>query len=245
MYVKGKCFCGSGKKHRKCHSTVMPFSKLALLYLSYKRFDARVQDLEDKSNCINNCCSCCNDFFYIYENEFYLILDFIQREMGKDKIDYYVKKANEIERLVLTEYPKLHNYLSEYMPISDNFNSKYFDDSFNWRESEIPCIFLENKRCTIYKARPVMCRLYGTCITCTKINNKDILFDEVQKMVENSIIVRGNPVLSSRPYPIFYWFSFFLTNECFRRNTYENLDHIRTLNESDYYIYKVNKQKQR
>lgn len=241
MDIKGKCFCGSGKKHRKCHSTVMNNSKLASLYIDYKNFDLKLSLSGTKTNCIKNCYSCCYDFFFISDNGFYLILDFIQREMGKSKVDFFIEKAYKIENQIKNNYPDIYNSLNEYSPNSGNFNNRYFSDSFNVLENTIPCIFLENGKCSIYKARPVICRLYGIYTSCPKINNFPIFFNEMQKMAVNSIIIKGTPPIISRPYPIFYWFSFFLRNEYSKKITYKNLDRIRTLNESDYYQYKQNK----
>jgi Fe-S-cluster containining protein len=34
------------------------------------------------------------------------------------------------------------------------------DPVWNWEKGKVPCIFLENGECSIYEARPVMCRKY-------------------------------------------------------------------------------------
>ena len=39
MKCNDLCFCGSGKKHKKCHFDINPSSKLADIYRAYKEFD--------------------------------------------------------------------------------------------------------------------------------------------------------------------------------------------------------------
>ncbi|EOS7884924.1 hypothetical protein EFL10_RS12760, partial [Enterococcus hirae] len=39
-------------------------------------------------------------------------------------------------------------------------------------------MFLEKYKCSIYEVRPVICRMYGMCLTCGLIKNKEVVFQE-------------------------------------------------------------------
>lgn len=78
MKCNDLCFCGSGKKHKKCHFDINPSSKLADIYRAYKEFDKYAKNNNIYNNCISGCYRCCKGVrFFITENEFMIILDYI------------------------------------------------------------------------------------------------------------------------------------------------------------------------
>lgn len=93
----------------------------------------------------------------------------------------------------------------------------------------------ENK-CTIYNVRPGVCRCYGTTHCCDLIRNNNIEFPECEKMLlEGQLIKKYNsPSIVKRPYPLFYWFSYFLEKPYYPIIKIK-LEAIKTLSESQYY----------
>lgn len=228
-----KCFCGSGKKLKKCHSTVENNSKLADMYVKYAQFDSKVEKDGLKARCPKMCSSCCNDFFFISENEFLLILDSLLRKGGKTLVNSYIEKANEYQDYLMKHYPNIMRDLDSYMPDGKDVVEvrAYFNDNYNWNRS-VSCIFLENGRCSIYEERPHICRIYGVCQTCEIINNKEIHFEEENELIWTEMIV-GERTIMKRPYPLFYYFSFFM-NSTYYDMTMQKLLMIRSKTERKY-----------
>lgn len=233
MSRNDKCFCGSGKKVKKCHSTVKSDSKLAEMYNKYIEFDKKVENDGLKAMCPKNCSSCCNDFFFISENEFLLILDSLLRKGGKSLVRSYIDKAKEYQEYLGKFYPNILNDLDSYMPSMENISDakNYFNDNYNW-DRNLSCIFLENGRCSIYEDRPHICRLYGVCQTCEIINNDSRNFEEAKELVWTETTV-GERTIMKRPYPLFYYFSFFL-NDMYYETMMKKLSEIRIKNERGY-----------
>lgn len=228
------CFCGSGRKLKKCHYTVKADSKLADIYLSYIRFDRAVRDNEIGAKCLDKCSLCCNDFFFVSENEFMLVLDWLIRNEGIRSVKKYIDKAIAYQQSLEYGFPEIIRELELYMPpMKLEDAGRYLDDNFNWNRS-LSCIFLENGRCSIYDARPTICRKYGVCHECHIICNKKQHFEEEQQLYR-SILIFGeeNIVLSKRPYPLFYYFSHFLS-ENYNSLTMQKLLMIQTKNEKAY-----------
>lgn len=75
--------------------------------------------------------------------------------------------------------------------------------------------FLENGRCSIYNVRPCVCRQYGTTKKCDLIGNLDINAIECDDLsdtayyLDNGLENEDRKILK-RPYPIYYWFGYFL-----------------------------------
>ncbi|WP_080967252.1 SEC-C metal-binding domain-containing protein [Bacillus atrophaeus] len=67
------CFCGSGKKCKKCHSDVHPDSRAANLIDMHRNIEEKVISYQEKTGfippCHKGCYSCCFDDFSISEVE--------------------------------------------------------------------------------------------------------------------------------------------------------------------------------
>lgn len=228
-----KCFCGSGKKVKKCHFTVKENSKLASIYIANSDFDKHVNEENIRANCPKECSACCSDFFYITENEFLLILDGLLKKGGSTLVNKYIDRANEYHQYLADYFPEIINGLDEYMPKSDSISGvqKYFNDNYGWNRSR-NCIFLENGKCSIYEDRPHICRMYGVCSTCEILSNPEREFLEATKLIQTQIIMGSKPIIK-RPYPLFYYFSFFL-NEKYYETMMKKLSMIRSQNDLSY-----------
>ncbi|MCB6916224.1 YkgJ family cysteine cluster protein [Enterococcus avium] len=229
------CFCGSGKKTKKCHSSIKENTKLADICIANVSFDRKVNQEKIQANCRENCSACCSDFFFVSENEFLLILDGLERKGGKKLIDNYIQKALEYQSYLMEKYPETLKALDSFMPQgTPNESKSYFNDNFDWDRSK-PCIFLESGKCTIYENRPLICRTYGVCDTCEIICNPTRHFEEEKKLLEG-MMLNGDEVILKRPYPLFYYFSYFLREEYFDQ-VMTKLSLIRTLPEYQYTNY--------
>lgn len=230
-----KCFCGSGKSHSKCHMEIEEESYLARIYRSYSAFDKEVYKSHKNANCLNGCSECCNHFFFISENEFLLILDFLEAKGGIQLIKEYIKRAKDYELYMKENFPKIMKDLDDYMePSRGQCDYHYFDDDYKWsREKE--CIFLEKGKCSIYKARPSVCRGYGVSEYCDIIDKEKQEIKAKKEMINSTTFVEYNHKhILKRGYPIFYWFSFFLS-EKYMKTTNIKLQMIRKKSQKEYY----------
>ncbi len=85
------CFCGSGKKKKKCHPDIHEKSLFATLLKYYKEIDDE-QALIDNSMCKKGCSKCCEASFSISQAEFFMILNAL--EITKDT-QLFKRKADE------------------------------------------------------------------------------------------------------------------------------------------------------
>lgn len=233
------CFCGSGRKYKKCHIPINEKSKIAKVYQRIVKYDNYVNESNIKNQCVKGCNDCCRDYFYIDEIEFLLILD---RIISKDKklVDYYHEKGIEYEMIFKSNYPAEYAKLDSLMQTSNNIMNRlsyYQDDGL--RKLKIQCIFMaESGKCEIYDWRPVICRSYGSTTKCELINNDGIVCDELTDLVNETQFINGKyDKISNRPYPLFYWFSIFLIPE-FRKLTLDKVKKACELKEEDYQKYK-------
>lgn len=213
------CFCGSGKKTKKCHSDIYEKSVVAECMSSFKKWDQYIEDNRDnKPECKEDCAECCYQYFYITQIEFYTILQHLVR----NKVDLQSLHDKSVKQL---------NYLKENYSKEMDFLEKDYGRTLGSYELvnemiddtkifalDIPCVFLdEHNRCSIYQVRPFICRAYGTCKghgKCPYID-KDVLLDDFEdKMIHienlNLFQLADGSTRFERPYPIIYWFSEFL-----------------------------------
>lgn len=225
-------FLWKWEERKKCHSTLDSDSKLATMYQANISYDKKVSNEKITANCFSGCSACCNDFFFVSENEFLLILDSLLRKGGNQLVNIYKEKAQEYYRFLENEFPEIVLQLDAFMPQGNMEETKdYFNDNYNWNRAK-SCIFLEDGRCSVYEERPHICRMYGVCNTCELINNKGHDIQEAAELIQTSII-NGERAILKRPYPLFYFFSFFL-NEPYYEGVLQKLTMIRTRNEKDY-----------
>lgn len=233
-----KCFCGSGKKYKKCHYGINEESKLADIYKSIVLFDEVCTSMGISHNCKSECSQCCKDFFFISENEFLMIFEWLIRN-NKD-INVYKQKANESLEIIKKRYPNIVEQLDSYMPKGGRelLSSNYFSDDKKIIDLP-PCIFLNSERkCSIYECRPYICRTYGTTLTCEIINNNHIELKEGIELYNATTLIKGksgSPIIK-RPYPIFYWFSFFL-NEPYYDSILTKVSKFKDISESKYFEF--------
>lgn len=75
------CFCGSGKKYKKCHSDIHPESRAARLIQTYRKYERKIEDYQKSTGnippCQKGCYNCRYEDFSITEIEF----EFIMREL--------------------------------------------------------------------------------------------------------------------------------------------------------------------
>ncbi|EMF0437239.1 hypothetical protein IL096_002699 [Enterococcus hirae] len=93
-------------------------------------------------------------------------------------------------------------------------------------------MFLEKYKCSIYEVRPVICRMYGMCLPCGLIKNKEVVFQEGRDLTNIQLII-GDEIIKQRNYPLFYFFSFFLSEEYYHI-TMKKLSMIRSRTEKGY-----------
>lgn len=163
MSRNDKCFCGSGLKIKKCHKNLNERSIIARMLSLYNKIDEILsENIEFK--CKNNCCECCSDYFYISEEEFLVILNYMEDKFNMEEIQYIKEKS-----IQYMEYIK-NNYNEEYKALNTVIlekNIKGNDKSLIKKlmpdsNIKIKCIYLSDGKCSIYKVRPIICRIYGT-----------------------------------------------------------------------------------
>lgn len=152
--------------------------------------------------CIEKCHSCCSDYFYISEWEFYTILFYIQNEYEPqytfDKINYSKKQLNLIRS----------NYHDEY----EHLNGLCFDSSIEstFRPKSnlhIVCPFLNDSGlCDIYPVRPMICREYGRIKHCYCDFLPQTKLIDINGFSDNNRIEKlYSPYGLRKPYPIIDW----------------------------------------
>lgn len=241
------CFCGSGKKYKRCHSTIRENSKLANMYRAYSSFDEYAKKEKLANNCPVGCHSCCDGVhFFVCENEFLLILDFLLMNKKSD-IESIIERAIDYCRIFKKVFPDAYMLLEEKLPTQkvngDSISSvydKYFNDVLDrGLEHMLPeCIFMDgNELCSIYSVRPGICRFYGTTNHCDKLGNGKLVINETKKLIEQTDFLRSkksSAVLQKRPYPLFYWFSHFMLGNYYDVSI-KKVETIKNLTEEGYY----------
>lgn len=219
------CFCGSGKKQKKCHPNINEKSVAAKTFKLYgdigKDLETNVYGKVDVK-CVKGCNKCCQDYFTISEVEFAIIMDYLHNNFDNEKINQIVKRA-----LVLTDKfernnPKYFKQLEENITGKDKYNTLRINLE-NMPEKQENCVFLdEGGECSIYNVRPLICRTHGVCCYSDDIEHK--VCDRIPSLISNKenmleidkykmeIVSIGDYrrkgkelVLYRRKYPIFYF----------------------------------------
>lgn len=218
------CFCGSGKKIKKCHSDIASNSAFAELIILYKNIDKRISDDTkfEKLKCKRGCAECCYQNFSVWSVEFYYILYSIYIKKGIKAVYDYIDKGYNMWVEYEAEYPEIANDLKY------NAENKGFEFIYNVMEksnldNKFPCPFLNVSEgsCDVYNERPLVCREYAVSIR-TKHNNPiaycsntidninyeeymanvgDIDVQGIMKYYSEKFKISG----AERPYPIFYF----------------------------------------
>jgi Fe-S-cluster containining protein len=189
---------------------VNKFSCANKLCKAFADFDAFTANLGITNICIKGCNSCCKDYFYICENEFLYILQFLHaRHMNLSK---YIGSSRLYANFFRRKHPDVFDDLETYKQTEREICRENDLTDYN----DLPlCIFWEEGLgCAIYSARPSVCRWYGTCAPCKIIGNIKVGMMAVQKLADNILPIyssKNNQYILSRSYPIFYWFYKFLS----------------------------------
>jgi Fe-S-cluster containining protein len=170
------------------------------------------------AECQKNCSRCCYDYFYVSEVEFYTVL-FSFHKKGANVLDNHIdnmfKKSQELllslKEHCPAEYEKVYGLNVDYTKgVAYHLNPIDIIKGF---EQTLPCVFLNDGKCTIYDVRPFICRTYGTFYDSNNIQNNCNRVhygrssgypESLLKQKINSISMVGDNLRV--PKPLFYWF---------------------------------------
>ncbi|HEX3018004.1 MAG TPA: YkgJ family cysteine cluster protein [Caproicibacter sp.] len=179
---------------------------------AYEEFDSFTDKLKITNMCIPHCNVCCRDYFNITEYEFLYLLKYIEEnKMDKSKYIFLSRQyANCFKTLHSNKFIELESYMATAEQIMADNDAEYFND--------LPlCIFWnERNGCSVYQARPSVCRWYGSCAPCRLIGNPNVGKVAASKLATLTSSVynkKSNKIISFRTYPLFYWFYKFLSPE--------------------------------
>lgn len=212
------CFCGSGKKHKKCHSDINPNSAMANLLYAYHKIEEERKSIQN-TVCTKGCSECCSDYFQISAVEFFTILRHLK-----------IYSSDDIEEIIALATKNTAN-----MPMLSNdfYNIKNFS----------PCIFLDDRHgeCKIYEVRPIMCRIYGNyngITRCDKVLSnsqatQSLLDAHGKTELQNNIDVfeLNGQHAKVKGKPIAYWFSSLQEKQTQRFRDLQVLAQSRPINE--------------
>lgn len=209
------CFCGSGNKQKKCHPGVHENSIIREIWCEYRAIDATILELsqenELQSPCTAGCANCCDTYFYVDMTEYFVMKHHLLSNapdafalMKEDAAD----KMATLAQVDVAEYEKITS------PLRDGRDMVDDNCVFHCR-----CSFLdEDDHCTVYAARPLVCRQYGTSMLgCEKVREQVRRVGDVSKVLIESVYTQATgrytsylpmpdgTMVSIRPYPILYW----------------------------------------
>lgn len=222
------CFCGSMRRHKKCHPDISVDSLAAKMLSLYSRADILIDNHYSKQKikpvCRKGCSECCSTVFCVSIVEIFLIC----REM----IKFDIKRIALVKQRVLrsiaylsSEQQELYRYFT-----SDHSELDFKDMSLNIYELSrgvnLDCPFLieltnRARICSIYDVRPLICRIAGTSYytdtkdmyICSHIGtNKTIMdygprtVDIWSSFIEDILTIRcNNACYRGSVYPLVYW----------------------------------------
>ncbi|ELC8463801.1 SEC-C motif-containing protein [Clostridium perfringens] len=205
-----KCFCGSGIKYKKCHYGVYENSLVGKKIKFYSDLDKILLN-DVKFKCKVDCCECCSDYFYISEEEFLVIMNYMITHFSENEINIIRKKAKEymkhIEIINKDEFIELNNIQEGIREINGIHEILRVNTNI-----KLPCVFLKEGRCSIYPVRPTVCRLFGSVSKILYCNNMEINGDFIDykylndKLEYGSVYTEFSNILGKsyieKPYPI-------------------------------------------
>lgn len=222
------CFCGSGKKHKNCHGDISENSMLANLHMKYAGLDADIERMRNSSDvtfvCKKGCCACCSNYFYISQMEYFYIKRYL---LETDATAFSAAKQRAFEQAELLKSIAPNEY--EKVFSKKDYGISCFDAS-EYTKGFSNCIFLQNGSCSVYPARPRVCRIYGNtmntapCELVQKAIDEDgeqrhlILLDtnDFDEGVNRFWISGRRMILRVRP--LFYWL---LKDDLFTQNYFD------------------------
>ena len=217
MERNAPCFCGSGKKQKKCHEDILPNSIVGTVIKHFIRMDNQIEmhriSLGIEFVCKKGCSSCCSDYFYTTEAEYLTIRNYLIKTFPKEELSHCIDLGREALDKLIEAFPEEYQKVS--LSERDTFNS-IFDDKM-YLPSFCNCIFLRDDVCLIYPVRPEICRTHGYTEerTCEKAKTlvTDINLCLVPSVTEsfltdvNTYIRKGESPYFLKFKPLFYWFA--------------------------------------
>jgi len=224
------CFCGSGKKKKKCHRDIEPGSAFAGMVDLHKRLDKTIQEGIGSIQCRKGCHSCCYQYFTITSVEFYYLLHQLIEERGMVKAQEFIERGYQDYLTYQEKHPEIIHVLKENHHVNNNDEFMFVMNRLNEANQNAPmhnpnpCPFLdpETKGCSVYKYRPTVCRSYGVSYE-TKLEVPFQLCEHIQdglayqsEMADVSqhqeevynlgfFNLDNQGIVVDKPYPIFYF----------------------------------------
>lgn len=160
--------------------------------------------------CSKGCNECCNDYFYISIMEYFYIKYWLLT-YEPEKFELAKEKAKEqmelLEKFSEEEYKRLFRINTD----KDTIDSGKYISKFK------ECVFLQNGICSIYPARPHICRTYGYTtmgMPCAKIQDA-IKNHDIENLLiplntegfedEINMLFTDKGMVDMRRAPIIYW----------------------------------------
>lgn len=237
------CFCGSGKKLKKCHSDITPDSRVGRVLGLYKELNERISDYKLKnpshqSLCFAGCSSCCYHSFAVSDFEFKLIVREI-KGWSEEKINNLRITFQKQLEYLKTEFSDIYKNLEEDSSFRPDIEFKQYMMTVESYNMPCPLLNTTNGECIIYDSRPFICRAHGTTYY---IDDEYSVCDKISSNTENSkrtpdvsdlnnrypfvtnIVIDGkiNPI---RKYPLIYWLKMLFEN-------YDDLGRIEIVEEA-------------
>jgi Fe-S-cluster containining protein len=162
-----KCFCGSGKKYKKCCGNKYSIHKDSLigrLIRGYREVYNLSEPIKSKLPCKENCSECCNKTLFSIG---FLEFDYIKyglQELKPSQLEDLKRRVLALREDLLNRAPEIFEDPSRYgkpenvgqWKIVSSIHDKIF-----MKVGNSTCPLLENGRCIIYEYRPFVCRCYG------------------------------------------------------------------------------------
>lgn len=228
------CFCGSGRKYKKCHyqSEIHPESRGAELLKLYNGVDREVAKYGERHHvqppCHRGCSECCYQIFEVSQLEFETIMYEIKRDWSQEEIEVLFDRAFECLEAVKKENPNLIDILDR---DANEEQDLFIEQVFAARDlSSQPCPFLDKQTgaCRVYEVRPMVCRQFGSSHIrepqhgwifpdqplCSKISSRKEVEEKTPDVTEHFEQYRSlkdlkfpgvDKAIPIREYPIFYW----------------------------------------
>jgi Fe-S-cluster containining protein len=164
------CFCGSGKKAKKCHEGIEPNSAFADVIRLYKQLDSKIESEVGNIRCKKGCFSCCHQSFAVSTIEFYFVMDDYIKTYGMNKARELIDKGYEFWLQYEKAFPEQAEGLKmkKGEGVVRDFNKAYQNENNTDKVShslymQAACPFLdtESGSCSVYEARPHVCRTFG------------------------------------------------------------------------------------
>jgi Fe-S-cluster containining protein len=241
------CFCGSGKKQKKCHSDIHPQSRGAAFLQLYKEIDDRIESYQKEhgvtSPCAKGCYHCCYDDFDISQAEFDLIIHEMKKWSTDEAKEVFLKALDCAEKQDREKPELMSTFNADGNNRNDLLAKQYFDtDRFATKEkarNSFPCPLLDEKTgsCRVYSVRPYMCRTHGSthyevnrlspfevCEVIPDSNELETITPPADDFFAKHADIRDtyseeyNHTFVDRMYPIYYWFLILFTKNLMEVN---------------------------